>query len=71
MFWSNFSFEAWDVERDEWCRVTDIDVDNNSIGLSNGVVRFWRELNVTKLRTPLIKERVTNIIGGRRREDEI
>ena len=42
--------EAWDEERSQWCRVTHFTVDNNSIGLSNGVVRFWRSLAQVKLR---------------------
>jgi hypothetical protein len=57
--WRQLKLEAWDTERKQWCRVTDLDVDRNNVGLSNGVVRFWRQLDEVKLRTSFNKSKPT------------
>ena len=49
-------FEAFDEERKRWCVVTDMDVDRNKIGMSNGCVRFWRDLDKVELRIIPVKE---------------
>jgi hypothetical protein len=53
---ADLKLEAYDEERQIWCRVIELDCyTNDTIGLNNGYVSFWRKLSEVKLRSPLIK----------------
>ncbi len=50
----NLKMQAFDVERDVWCVVKEIDFTSNRIWLSNGHVSFGRALDKTKIRIFLV-----------------
>ena len=52
--WFELYMEAWDDERELWCPVMSLNVRDDSIELSTGIVSFYRVLRKTKLRSPLL-----------------
>ena len=50
MNFNDLSMQGYDPVRQQWCRVVEIDIDRNHVGLVNGEVRFWRDLDLTKIK---------------------
>ena len=51
MKFSDLNLQAYDEERKQWCIILEINVDSNRVWMSNGCVRFGRDLDKTELRS--------------------
>lgn len=50
MNFNDLDMQGYDPVREQWCRVVEIDIDRNHVGLINGEVRFWRDIDKTEIK---------------------
>ena len=50
MNFNDLDMQGYDPVREQWCRVVEIDMDRNHVGLINGEVRFWRDIDKTEIK---------------------
>lgn len=46
----NLQMQGWDYEREIWCRIVDIRIPEDNIGLNIGPITFWKKLSETPIR---------------------
>jgi hypothetical protein len=48
--WKTLHLEGWCEERKIWCKIVEMNIFENTIGLTTGTVTFWLPLDKTKFR---------------------